>query len=189
MNTQTELVYHIETNHIHHSIKCDNCPLIFLTNEALVNNIVKEHTRNNVQQRNTLSNGVWTCAFCKVVFNGKEARDNHVCSEHSFQSVRQQESRRNIRTESCKRGDQCHFHKYGKCWYFHAQNVVRNSSATGNNSNTRSRNMTRQGQMERGNNRPTIYCQFQEGCQRRESCKFKHIDQDFLSQQSQRTDQ
>ena len=193
-NTQNELVYHIETKHQNQNIKCDNCPQVFMTSEALVQHIVQNHTNYQGRQRNTLSNEVWTCTFCESVFNGKEARDNHVCSMHSFQTVDQQENRRKKSNEPCKRGSQCHFLKYGKCWYFHAQNVENNMRAPGSDistgrHNTRSSSQQRQGQRQQGDNRPQLYCQFQDGCLRKESCKFKHINQGFLTPESQRNSQ
>ena len=190
-NIQNELVYHIKTKHQNQNIKCDNCPQVFMTSEALVNHIVREHTNCQERQRNTLASGVWTCTFCGVNFNGKEERDNHLCSRHTFQTIDQQESRRKKSQEPCKRGDQCHHLKYGKCWYFHAQNVERNIQVPMNNSNTGRQNMTitSQGQSSHNNSRPILFCKFQDGCLRKARCWFKHIDQGFLIQENQRNNQ
>ena len=168
-NTQQEMLYHIETQHQQNNIKCDNCPQSFLTSEALVSHIAQAHTGNQHRQRNTLDNGVWTCSFCGVITKGNDARNRHVCSEHRFQTVQQQERRQNRSHKVCKRGEQCHLYGLGKCWYFHAQSVQRNSNAEGPRRSTEKRNM---------------WCAYQDRCNRKQTCTYKHMEEerDFLKE-------
>ena len=137
---------HILTNQSLESLE------IFRNSEALVDHIVQVHTSNPQQERYVFSNGVWGCLFCGVVFQGNEARDTHICNQHTFQTVQQQEHRRNKSKETCKRGDQCHHFRLGKCWYYHVLSVESKTRAQGQRGNTERNDMTRttpQGEGER----------------------------------------
>ena len=88
MNTQTELVYHMESNHKEASLMCDKCPQTFENSEALVTHIVQKHTRYQQQERRNIHliesqiNCLdWSCSFCGEKIQGKEVRDKHICQE------------------------------------------------------------------------------------------------------------
>ena len=168
MNTQNKLVYHMENSHNHASFKCDNCPQMFVTSEALVTHITKEHTRYQQQERRNMHliesqiNCIdWSCSFCGEKLKGKELRDKHMCHEHPAQL------NKNNRIEECRRGPNCHHWRAGTCWFAHAQNVETPVKAQVPRRNTR---------------RSNIWCSFQDKCDRRQSCSFRHIDEekDFI---------
>ena len=170
------MLFHIETRHQQPSIKCDKCPQSFQTCDALVRHIEESHSRNQQRQRNTLDNGVWTCAFCGTVSTGTESRDSHICSNHTFQTVEQQQRRQTRSHEVCKRGEQCHHLKLGKCWYYHAPRVETSIWSEVQNRDTR---------------RSNVWCSFQDRCNRRETCVYKHMDEErnFLQNVLRRTEQ
>ena len=162
-NTQNELVHHMETRHQQPSIKCDKCPRTFMNSESLVSHIVQQHTQNQQRQRNTIDNGVWKCFFCNITFKGKEERDNHICGEQPFQTEQEQIYRRNKSHEKCKRGPQCHFLKLGKCHFSHAHDVETYSQPQGHQRSTTKKNM---------------WCAYQDKCSKRQTCLYKHIDEE-----------
>ena len=162
-NTQTEFVYHMENAHSQASFKCDNCSDTFISSEVLRTHIEQKHIRyQNQERRNTsliesqINCFDWNCSFCGEKIQGKKERDNHICQEHPYK-----------RKEECRRGPGCHHRRAGTCWFAHAQDVERPSHAQESNRSTR-----------RGN----IWCAFQDKCDRRQSCPFKHIDEerDFI---------
>ena len=182
-NTQNELVHHIETKHKQANIKCDNCPKTFLNSESLVTHIGQKHTINQQQHSSNSSlidsqiNCVdWRCSFCGEKFQGKEVRDNHFCQEHPFRTVKRQGKtmRRNKIQEECKRGSECHHWKAGTCWFYHVKIVERPAEVQQPSRNTR---------------RADMWCAYQDRCNRRQFCEFKHIDQekDFIQRVLQRT--
>ena len=162
-NTQNELMYHVELRHQQERMKCDKCPQTFESSALLVGHIVQQHTRNPQRQRNTLDNGVWKCFYCNITFSGDEERDSHICSNQPYQTVQQQRRRHNKRNEKCTRGPECHFRKLGTCHYSHAHDVEINSYAQENTRDTRKNNM---------------WCAFQDKCTRRQTCQYKHMDEE-----------
>ena len=164
MNTQTELLYHIETKHQTPSLKCDKCPQSFEKSDALVNHLVQNHTRFHQERpRNTLDNGVWDCLSCGMNFRGNEARDRHTCNAHPNRTSQQQNRGTNKSHELCKRGPNCHFHKSGRCWFTHVLNVENQSLRQERSRSTEKRNM---------------WCAFQDKCTKRQTCEYKHMDQE-----------
>ena len=106
----------------------------------------------------------WKCSFCGKGFEGKEVRDNHSCNENPFRTVQHQNSRVYNSQEECKRGVHCWYLKEGRCWYKHAQGVERPAQTQETNRSTRRANM---------------WCAYQDKCSRRETCTFKHMDQEM----------
>ena len=175
-NTQNELVHHIETKHNQANIKCDNCPQTFLNSESLVTHIGQKHTRYQQQpssNRSVIESQIncvnWSCSFCGEEFQGKEVRDNHFCQEHPFRTVQRQGKTiwKNKIQEECKRGAECHHWKAGTCWFSHVKIVERPAEVQQPSRNTR---------------RADMWCAYQDRCNRRQFCEFKHIDQekDFI---------
>ena len=167
------MVYHIETKHQQPKFKCDNCTQSFENSEALVYHIVQAHTRNQQRERNVLSNGRWTCSFCSQEFSGDQARDNHVCGHHPVQlptlgpAQQQQQGRRDKSQEDCNRGPQCRFLRLGTCHFKHAENVE---------------NYTPVHVPRRSTGRKDMWCSYQDRCDRRQTCVYKHMEdeRDFL---------
>ena len=171
-NSQNELVYHIELNHQQPNVKCDNCTQSFRNSEALVNHIVHAHTSNQQRERNTLNNGIWTCSFCSQVFSGEQARDNHTCGHQpeqlpTLEPAQQQRGRRDRSKEDCTRGPQCRFLQMGNCHFRHADNVENAVTAQVSRRSTGRRDM---------------WCAYQDKCNRKENCGYKHLEdeRDFL---------
>ena len=170
MNTQTEFLHHIETEHQLPTLKCDNCPQVFKNSEDLVGHMVHMHTSINAGARShtrslieaQINAHIWRCSFCGKQIEGKEARHSHMCNEQERNRMRKSQ-------EDCTRGPNCRFLKAGKCWYKHAQIVGRSNQSSNITRNTGRRNM---------------WCAFQDRCTRRETCAFKHMDEerDFLQQ-------
>ena len=155
MNTQTELLYHIETKHQSPILKCDKCPQSFENSDALVNHLVQNHTRFQQERpRNTLDNGLWDCSFCGQKFNGNDARDTHVCNAHPNVPAQPH----NKSHELCKRGASCFYYKTGRCWFTHVQNVEHQAQSQGTSTSTGRKNM---------------WCAFQDKCSKRQTCVYK----------------
>ena len=178
-NNQNELVYHIESKHQQPKLKCDNCPQSFENSEALVCHIVQAHTRNQQRERNILSNGRWTCSFCSQEFSGDQARDNHMCGHHPVQlptlgPAQQQRGGRDRSQEDCTRGPQCRFLQRGNCHFRHAQNVE---------------NLIPAQVTTRSTGRRDMWCAYQDKCNRKETCGYKHLEneRDFLQSILRRT--
>ena len=174
-NTQNELVYHIEERHKESRFKCDNCPEQLGSNEELVDHIVQKHTsqglgtnmNNDVNRvRNTIDNVLWDCQYCGARMRSNNERDSHVCNDHPFQSIGQQNRRRANSQTPCTRGDQCHFYRLGKCHFSHVQSVERQAQPDRNSRNTRR----------------DMWCSYQDKCNRRQTCVYKHWDteRDFI---------
>ena len=162
----------METKHNQANIKCDNCTETFLNSEALVTHIEKKHTLYQQRERTNSSlidsqiNCIdWSCSFCGERIQGKDRRDNHICQEHLFETVQPQgiRTRKNKSLEECSRGENCRYWRVGTCWFAHAQSVV---SPVGAQAYQRS---TRRGDM---------WCAYQDKCDRRQSCTFKHMDEE-----------
>ena len=173
-NTQNELVYHIEERHSEPIFRCDNCPQHLRSNEELVNHIVQMHTSqghridtNVPRVRNTIDNGIWDCKLCGKNTRSNYERDTHVCQEHPFQTISQQNRRRTKSQTPCTRGHQCHHYRLGKCHFSHAQTVERPVQAQDNTRNMR---------------RNDMWCSYQDKCNRRQTCVYKHMDRetDFI---------
>ena len=167
INTQNELMHHIETIHQQPKFKCDKCPKMFTNSAWLAIQIVQHHSRNPQYQRNTLNTGVWKCYFCDITFSGNEARDNHICAEQPYQTVLQQRKWQGKSVVKCTRGPKCRFLKLSKCYYSHAHDVEITSQSQGSYRSTSKKNM---------------WCAFQDKCTRRQTCAYKHIDveRDFV---------
>ena len=175
-NTQNELVYHIETQHQQPTLKCDNCPQSFRDSETLVTHIVKEHTSYH-HGRSNVNSGVnslisaqvncldWKCSFCGKVFQGKDSRDNHICNETPFNTVQRHNRRVHNSQAECKRGVHCRYLKEGRCWYQHAQGVERPVETQETSRSTR---------------RGSMWCAYQDKCDRRQTCAFKHMDEETV---------
>ena len=168
MNTQIELVHHMENNHKEARFKCDNCSQAFRNSETLMTHIAQKHTRYQQQENSKASlidsqiNCVdWSCSFCGEKIRGKEVRDSHICQEHPFRLSK------NKSQEECRRGANCYHLRTGTCWFGHAQNVERPSGPQEPSRSTR---------------RGDIWCAYQDKCDRRQMCQFKHIDEerDFI---------
>ena len=164
-NTQNELVHHIETNHQVFNLKCDKCFQSFTNSETLVTHIVQSHTsyQQGERQRNTLDNGVWDCGFCGQNINGNEARDMHICGAHPHSTEQQQQKRLRQSQEPCNRGPQCHFKSIGKCYFRHVEIVE----------SARISQVPR-----RSTGKRDMWCSFQDKCNRRTMCTYKHIDEE-----------
>ena len=177
-NNQIELIYHVEKNHQQPNLKCDECPQSFRNGEALVLHIVQAHTGQ--RERNLLNNGVWTCSFCGQVFSGNQARDNHTCGHHPAQlpslgPAQQQQGTRDSSQEDCNRGPQCRFLWLGTCHFRHADNVE---------------NVGQPHVSRRNTGRKDMWCSFQDKCKRRQTCVYKHLEdeRDFLQTILRRTE-
>ena len=147
------------------NIKCDKCPQSFPKSDALVAHLIQNHTRYQQQERtrNTLDNEVWDCSFCGLNFRGNEAWDSHACNAHPYSSSQQQVRGTNKSQELCKRGANCHFHKTGRCWFTHVQNVENQAQSQVTRTNTGKTNM---------------WCAFQDRCTKRQACVYKHMDKE-----------
>ena len=181
-NNQNEFIYHIERNHQQPNVKCDKCPQSFRNSEALVLHIVQAHTSNQQRERNLLNNGVWTCSFCSHVFSGNQARDNQTCGQHPVQlptlePAQQQQGTgtRDKSQEDCNRGPLCRLLRLGTCHFRHADNVE-NAGQT---------QVSR-----RSTGRKDMWCSFQDRCNRRQTCVYKHLEdeRDFLQTILRRTE-
>ena len=167
----------MEVNHNKVNIKCDNCPETFGNSEALVKHITQNHTRKQHQEKSIVKCLIdsqvncleWTCSFCGEGLKGKEGRDKHMCPENPFQTVhRPKNKERNTNSqELCRRGANCHHWKTGTCWFMHVTNVEKCETPQGSSRST---------------SRESRWCAYQERCDRRLLCPFKHMDseRDFL---------
>ena len=161
-NSQNELIYHIENNHQQSMIKCEICGQTFKNSEMLVSHIVKSHTGPQ-RERNVLSNGRWKCYFCGDNFTGNENRDNHRCRKHPYQTVQNNRRKQRISQVPCIHGGQCRFHKAGRCLLSNAPSVQVLPQAEAQNATTGKKDM---------------WCAFRDKCDRRQSCAYKHLDED-----------
>ena len=163
-NTQNELVYHMDNTHKQICFKCDSCPETFMSSEALVMHIAQKHTRfqnKEISKTSIIESQIncldWSCSFCGEKIQGKEVRDNHICQEHPFRLGK------NKTKEECRRGAGCHHWRAGTCWFAHVQDVEKHSGAEGSTRSTR---------------RSDMWCSYQDKCDRRQLCEFRHIDEE-----------
>ena len=171
-NSRSELMNHIVEKHSDpvKEVKCGKCISKF-TDE----NEMKMH---KCSMDPKLSQ--WTCHFCKSVFKGVEARDKHVCFKHPYQSVEIQRKRVYKNTTECKWGAGCRHMARNMCWFRHTvvvnpqpQEVQVEEIKEGGQEEQAWQVPSRRRQGGRGETR---YCSYQENCDRRDTCRFKHID-------------
>ena len=160
-NTQNELVYHIESKHQQPIIKCDICSHTVTNCEMLVTHLVDRHTGPQ-RERNTLDNGRWKCFYCGENVSGNETRDNHRCREHPNEYVHTQRRRQRKSQVPCNQGETCRFHRAGRCLFSYAQSVETPS----------------QTQITDQSTGRVMWCSFQDKCDRRQTCRYKHLDED-----------
>ena len=162
-NTQNELVYHIETTHLVPGFKCDMCSMTLINSEALVIHLVENHTGPR-RERNTLDNGRWKCHFCGENISGDESRNGHTltCEQYPYETVQHQRRRHKKSQVPCNKGEQCRFHRVGRCLFSHAQSVEPAPEI----------------QAPERSTRRVMWCTFQDKCDRRQTCQFKHLDED-----------
>ena len=181
--SRSELMNHIVEKHSDpvKVVKCEKCIAEF-TNE----NEIREHKCSmdpKVSQ--------WTCHFCKLVFKGVEARDKHVCFKHPYQSVEFQRRRVYRNTTECKWGSGCHRVASNTCWFKHPK-VANPQPQEVQVEEHQEGGQEEQEEQEQGWQVPsrrrqrgravTRYCSYQENCDRRDTCKYKHIESlDYMS--------
>ena len=142
-------------------IWCPDSSVTLQNSEALVNHLVENHTGPR-RERNTLDNGRWKCHFCGENISGNESRDGHTCEQHPFETVQHQRRRHKKSQVPCNQGEQCRFHRVGRCLFSHAQSVEPSPEI----------------QAPERSTRRVMWCTFQDKCDRRQTCQFKHLDED-----------
>ena len=162
---QNELITHI--NQVHKPTsqnKCKNCNKDFESREDLAKHIDNYHTKR-IQR--TIEKPQWTCHFCKVQLYSQDAKENHICVNHHFKSVEQQTRELQRKNTECRWGASCSRWPQDRCWFNHSRQMNTTPQIVQPPSYSRQE-------------RPQLYCKFQERCTRKESCNFKHFNQDFL---------
>ena len=152
--------------------KCYRCDTEFYGNTTMKNHqcrMPQEDPKN-------------TCNFCKSEFKCKEEKTNHICKQHRFKTVEQQTIERRRANTECKNGAECWRAARNKCWFMHYQQLttlphqVQARSQSQEQGRAPAANFIRNEE----NQRPTLYCRYQERCFKGVNCTFKHVNPDFL---------
>ena len=183
--SRSELMNHIVEKHsgqvtetVNKKVKCGKCTKKF-TNE----NEMKKHKCAMHPLHSQ-----WTCSFCNMVFKGVEARDNHICFKHPYQSVEVQRKRVYKNTTDCKWGSGCRHLARNTCWFRHAvvvkdtPQVVQVEEHQEGGPGEQEQGWQAPSRRRQGGRAETRYCSYQENCDRRDTCRYKHIEsQTYLS--------
>ena len=133
-----------------HKLVCKICSLEFVEKSSLINHQVTKHC---------------TCSYCKSTFQTFEESRDHICNMHPFRTVHEQKRRQKRMNTECFSGQNCEHKRKGRCWFKHRL-VVNNSQQDGHENQSRQQN----------NERVASWCKFQDRCDRRGTCTFRHYD-------------
>ena len=171
-SSRTELMNHIVEEHsspveVIEKVKCSRCVMEFTSSAEMKKHKCSMHPLH----------AKWTCSFCKLEFKGNDARDKHVCFKHPFQSVEVQRKRIYRATTECKWGSNCRRMARNTCWFKHSEEESSPPQEVQVEELQEEEEQGWQVQSRRqGGRNETRYCSFQENCNRRDTCRFKHID-------------
>ena len=194
-NKQSKLVKHIK--HAHDpkpKHQCDTCEKTFERTNDLVNHLIKEHVSVNTRDRQTvldegmtagnvnrtrISTENWNCHFCGSKDMTTKQRDNHICRNHPYKTTQQQKKQIKRKSVECIWGTWCTWYEIGKCWYKHDSNSL-TWTEEGREQESRIsqtfNNKTLHEQATGGRIYSSKWCAYQDKCDRREICTFKHFE-------------
>ena len=201
-NNQSNLIKHIKHQHDpkpkHH---CDTCGKIFDKTNDLVNHLIKEHTRaQHIERvvdegREAENDNVtwtspenWNCHFCGSKDMTTKQRDDHICKYHPYKSMQQQKKQIQRKSVECIWGPWCTWYEVGKCWYKHDSNSLtwteegrrlnreQGSTRSQTQTQTQTQNRPVDEHARSGQGFRSKWCAYQDKCDRRDRCKFRHFE-------------
>ena len=168
--------------------QCDTCGKIFDKTHDLVNHLIKEHTRaqqidivvdegrkaENVN-RTRISPESWNCHFCGSKDMTTKQRDDHICQNHPYKTTHQQKKQIQRKSVECIWGPWCTWYEVGKCWYKHDSNSL-TWTEEGRRPNREQESTRSHGQATGGQRYRSKWCAYQDKCDRRDKCEFRHFE-------------
>ena len=150
-------------------LKCDHCDygtnnqgqfIIHMTNHISTNQYKCKTCGEQFKEKcNLINHQVTThciCSFCNSHFNNINEKDKHICNMHPNKTVHEQRRALRRKSTDCTAGQQCEHYRRGRCLFRHSPNEMIYPQG---------------GQSQR---RQEIWCKYQERCDRRHSCPYRH---------------